>query len=61
MEETIPLNLKIDRQLKDQLVETAEREGRTMTVIVERALAAYFAKSRLEAQRGEAQPETRPA
>ena len=42
MEQTIPLNLLIDSQLKALLAETAKREERTMTAIVERALRLYF-------------------
>lgn len=42
----IPKTFKIETNLAAELEKTAEKEERTMTAIVERALRAYIAQSK---------------
>lgn len=51
--EVVNLGIQIDKDIRDQLAECAEREERTMRVIVERALRDYFKKSLEQESKGE--------
>jgi hypothetical protein len=42
----VPITLRLDPKLRAALAAAAEREERTMTAIVERALRAYFKKEK---------------
>lgn len=42
----VPITLRLDPKLRAALAAAAEREDRTMTAIVERALRAYFKKEK---------------
>lgn len=45
----VPLSIRLDPALNTELSETAEREERSKTAIVERALRDYIARSKAEA------------
>lgn len=50
MTDYTPATFKLDNEILAGLKETAAREDRTQTAIVERALRAYIAASKSEAQ-----------
>lgn len=52
----IPTTFRLDPVIVAALKETAEREERTQIAIVERALRAYIAASKAEAQAAQPEP-----
>lgn len=50
MTDYTPMSFKLDNELVVELRETAAREERTMTAVLERALREYFMRREVERQ-----------